>query len=494
MTVALSRRFLGALLCVGLVAAYAVTSSSRPLAQAPRPGTAETITEADLRAHLEFLASDALNGRGSNTRDEWIAATYIAAQFRRWNLEPMGDDGGYVQAAEILRESMASPAVLTAGTARFTHGADMLVNGLTGAHVAGPLVKLAEGAAEVPAGSVVLMPPPAPPVAGGAGRAGGRVGGRGRGRGGATQATTGAALVISLAPDQSAEQWATSAARPVSAGSRFATVTPAPSTRAARVSVNKAAYDALAALAEGTSVSLDAELSSTRAHTWNAVGRLTGSDPAMKDQVIVLGAHLDHVGMRPNAPGDDKIFNGADDDASGTVAVTALAQALAAGPRPKRTLVFALFGSEEGGGAVSGSSYFVELPVVPLDRLVAQLQFEMLARPDPMVPEHTLWLTGYERSDLGSEMAKQGAPLVQDPRPEQSFFTRSDNIKFARKGVVSHTVSSFNLHTDYHQASDEIDKVDFAHMLDAVRSMLEPVRWLANATFTPAWAPGGQPR
>ena len=247
-------------------------------------------------------------------------------------------------------------------------------------------------------------------------------------------------------------------------------------------------------MAEGATVSLEAEVTATKAYTWNAVGRLTGSDARAKDQVIVLGAHLDHVGMRENAPGPDKIFNGADDDASGTVAVMALAQALAAGPRPKRTLVFALFGSEEGGGAVSGSSYFVDLPVVPLDRIVAQLQFEMLGRPDPMVPARSLWLTGYERSNLGSELAKNGARLVLDPRPEQSFFTRSDNIKFARKGVVSHTVSSFNLHKDYHQAGDEVSKVDFAHMLDAVRSMLGPVRWLANSTFTPAWTAEGRPR
>jgi hypothetical protein len=483
MTAHRTRRPPAALLCAGLFAAYAVTAWPNAQAQAPRPGTADAITDADLRAHLEFLASDALNGRGSNTRDEWIAATYIAAQFRLWNLEPMGDSGGYVQAAEILREQMAAPAVLTAGSARFTHGVEMLTTTLTGTKASGPLVKLAPDATSVPAGSVVLLPEAAagqPPA--------------GRGRGGAPQATAGAALLISLAT-QTPEQWTTAAARPVNAGSRFSKVTPAAGAqRTARVSVNKAAYDAIAAMAAGTMVSLDAELSATKAYTWNAVGRLTGSDPAAKEQVIVLGAHLDHVGMRENAPGGDKIFNGADDDASGTVAVMALAKALAAGPRPKRTLVFALFGSEEGGGAVSGSSYFVELPVVPLDKMVAQLQFEMLARPDPLVPERNLWLTGYERSNLGSELARQGARLVQDPRPDQSFFTRSDNIKFARKGVVSHTVSSFNLHKDYHQASDELDKVDFVHMLDAVRSMLEPVRWLANSTFTPTWAPEGRPR
>jgi len=485
MTFARSRRLAVAGMFVALVASYAVLSRPSVKAESPRPGSADAITEASLRAHLEFLASDALNGRASNSRDEWIAASYVASQFRLWNLEPMGDNGGYVQAAEILREQMSAPAVLTAGAARFTHGTEMLTTTLTGTKASGPLVKLAPGATSVPAGSVVLMPEAATGQAA-----------AGRSRGGAPQPTAGAALVISLAPTQTPEQWATAAARPVNAGSRFAKVTPAPGgpVRTARVALNREAYDAVAALAEGATVSLDAELSATRAYTWNAVGRLTGSNARAKDQVIVLGAHLDHIGMRENAPGADKIFNGADDDGSGTVAVMALAQALAAGSRPKRTLVFALFGSEEGGGAVSGSSYFVDLPVVPLDRIVAQLQFEMLARPDPLVPARSLWLTGYERSNLGSELAKHGARLVQDPRPDQSFFTRSDNIKFARKGVVSHTVSSFNLHTDYHQASDDISKVDFAHMLDAVRSMLGPVRWLANSTFTPAWAPEGRPR
>lgn len=473
-------------MAVTAVSAFAVARSLQ--AQSARAGTAQAITDASIRAHMEFLAGDALNGRGSNSRDEWIAASYVAAQFRRWRLEPMGDSAGgtdgYVQAAEILREQMSAPALLTAGTARFTHGQEMLAMALTGTKLSGPLVKLAPGATSVPAGSVVLMP-----VA-----AAGQPAAAGRGRGGAPPATAGAALVISLAT-QTPEQWAAAAARPVSAGSRFVKVAPvATAVRTARVALNQAAYDAIAALTEGTPVSLAAELSATRAYTWNAVGRLTGSDPVAKEDVIVLGAHLDHLGMRESTQGDDKIFNGADDDASGTVAVMALAEALAAGPRPKRTLVFALFGSEEGGGAVSGSSYFVDLPVVPLPRIVAQLQFEMLGRPDPMVPAGSLWLTGYERSNLGAELDKHGARLVIDPRPDQSFFTRSDNIKFARKGVVSHTVSSFNLHTDYHRASDEVDKVDFAHMLDAVRSMLEPVRWLANATFRPAWTADGQPR
>jgi Zn-dependent M28 family amino/carboxypeptidase len=153
--------------------------------------------------------------------------------------------------------------------------------------------------------------------------------------------------------------------------------------------------------------------------------------------------------------------------------------------------VFAFFGSEEAGGL--GSRFFADKPVVPLPQIVANLQFEMIGRPDPAVPPHTLWLTGYERSNLGPSLAKQGARLVQDPHPEQNFFMRSDNIQFARRGVVAHTVSSYGLHEEYHQPSDEVERIDVAHMTDAIRSLFEPIRWLADSTFKPEWAPGGKP-
>ena len=87
--------------------------------------------------------------------------------------------------------------------------------------------------------------------------------------------------------------------------------------------------------------------------------------------------------------------------------------------------------------------------------MVAMVQFEMIGRPDNKVPAKTLWLTGYERSDLGPTLARRGARLVQDPHPDMSFFTRSDNITFARRGVVAHTVSSYGLHKEYHTPADE---------------------------------------
>ncbi|MGH9412253.1 MAG: M20/M25/M40 family metallo-hydrolase, partial [Terriglobales bacterium] len=182
--------------------------------------------------------------------------------------------------------------------------------------------------------------------------------------------------------------------------------------------------------------------------TANVVGVLRGTDPHAK--VLVLTAHLDHLGIIPSRPyhGDD-LFNGADDDASGCTAVLEMARMLALGPRPRRTVYFAFFGSEEDGGY--GARYFVAHPPVPLTAMFANIEFEMIGWPDAKVPPHTLWLTGWSRSNLGPHLAAQGARLVADPHPKQHFFCRSDNINLALAGVVAQTVSSFGLQPMYHR-------------------------------------------
>jgi hypothetical protein len=225
--------------------------------------------------------------------------------------------------------------------------------------------------------------------------------------------------------------------------------------------------------------------------TWNAIGVLRGSDRRAAGEVIMISAHLDHIGVNEALTGDDKIFNGADDDASGSVAVMELARVLASGKRPRRTIYFICFGSEERGG--HGSRYFIANSPVPLTQIVADLNLEMLGRPDPKVAAGTLWLTGFERSTLGPELARQGAALVADPRPEQNFFRRSDNYILALRGVIAHTVSSFGLHTDYHRPSDDISKIDFPFMTKSLNSLVKPVRWLANSKFRPTWLPGQAP-
>lgn len=479
-----------------------VTVSAQSPAQPPQPGTAAAITEASVRGHMEFLAGDAMNGRGSGTRDEWIAAEYIGAQLRRWGLQPLGDGAtfgpadparprSFVQRIEMRTVETTAPPVLTAGSLTLTHGRQMLVQTLGSiAEVRGRLHHYKAGEA-VPTGSVVLMA--AAPAAMSPGMTTAQ-----RDAMMAERTATNAASVI-VVPESAAARagWDAAGARLPSGPARAVALSAMAAARPTRIVADTASYDTLSKLADGSMVAFSAatKWGDTPSYTWNAVGQLTGSDETMARQVVLLSAHLDHVGARTAREGDtaaDLISNGADDDASGTVAVLELARAIAAGPRPKRTIVFAWFGSEERGG--HGSNYFVESPTIALSRIIANLQFEMIGRPDPKVAAKTLWLTGYERSNLGAELAKRGARLVPDPHPDQSFFTRSDNIRFARKGIPAHTVSSFGLHSDYHQPGDEVSKIDFPHMTEAIRSMLEPIRWLANDTFRPEWAPNGRPR
>jgi len=168
-----------------------------------------------------------------------------------------------------------------------------------------------------------------------------------------------------------------------------------------------------------------------------------------------------------------------------------MARVLGSGEPPKRTVVFALFGSEEKGGV--GSNWFLDHPPAPLESIVANLEFEMIGRPDRAVKPDELWLTGWERSNLGPALAQHGAKLVPDPHPGENFFQRSDNIVLAKRGVVAQTVSSFGLHPQYHQPSDDLAHIDWTHMEAAIGSMIAPVEWLVNSDFKPEWLPGKKP-
>jgi len=222
----------------------------------------------------------------------------------------------------------------------------------------------------------------------------------------------------------------------------------------------------------------------TISHTWNVLAKIDGTDE--KDEIIVLSAHLDHLGVK-----NGKTYPGADDDASGTVAVMELARALATEKKPRRTIVFALWGSEEKG--LVGVRYFLKHPTFDLQNVVANLEFEMIGRPDPKLQRDQLWLTGWERTDLGPELAAHGAKLVADPHPEGNFFTRSDNYALAEDGIVAQTISSFGLHKDYHQPTDTLARIDWQHLDRAIASMIGPVTWLANTDFTPKWKEGKEP-
>ncbi len=222
----------------------------------------------------------------------------------------------------------------------------------------------------------------------------------------------------------------------------------------------------------------------------NVVALLRGADPALRDEAVLVDAHYDHLGVgRPVA--GDSVYNGADDDASGTAAVMLVARALAAGPRPRRTVVFLLSTGEEVG--LVGTRHYIRRPAWPIARTVGNLEVEMIGRPDSLAGgPGRAWLTGYERSTLGAALAARGVPLVADPRPAQRFFERSDNIAFAWLGVPAHTLSSYNLHDDYHTPRDEADRLDYGHMARVIEAATGAVRLMADGP-RPAWVPGGRP-
>ncbi len=222
----------------------------------------------------------------------------------------------------------------------------------------------------------------------------------------------------------------------------------------------------------------------------NVVGVLAGSDPALRDEVVLVTAHYDHIGIGRAVDGDS-INNGADDDASGVIAVIEMAKALRSGPRPKRTIVFMAITGEEVGGF--GTRWYIAHPVRPLDKTVVDLNVEMIAHADSLAGgAGKAWLTGYERSTLGDLLADNGIPLVADPRPGQNFFNRSDNAAFARIGIPAHSLSSYNLVTPYHHPKDEASTIDAAHMTQVIGATARALRLLADGV-RPEWHPGGKP-
>ena len=434
---------------------------------------------------MDFLASDALRGRGSGTPDERVAATYVGAVLEQYGIAPAGDDGTYIQRATILQPKLKAAPVMHYGSVDgngtpWTYGQDFELEYFPKPTFQGPLQRVDAEAlpdrskVKVVKGAVVLV-----------------VGqDREKVRGVLFAALSGGAVAAMSMTDKDHKAWDQAHEWPKPPRRLEGQPGGLGGDDVGDVALlSEAAFTGLKDVPEGTVFTLASEVGeSETSSTWNAVGTLQGSDP--QAGVILLSAHLDHLGIGAAANGDT-IYNGADDDASGTTAVLELARALAKGPRPRRTVIFALFGSEEAGGL--GSTWFQSHPPVLLDRMAANLEFEMLGRPDAKYSADTLWLTGWERSNLGPSLAAHGAKLQADKRPEEHFFMRSDNYVLAKKGVVAQTVSSYGMHKDYHQPSDDLAHIDFQHMTAAVGSMIRPVEWLVNSGFTPKWNPGGRP-
>jgi peptidase M28-like protein len=478
------RRSSALALCICLLLVLNFPLAAQVRKRPVRVAASGPILERNIRAELSFLASDAMQGRGSGTGYERIAAEYIGSQFRQFGLEPGGDadaagNKSFVQRVALETSKYTDPPSFTVTSGTNTHkwqfGRDFLVSSLRAPQISGELQVL-EPSGTPSKGAVVVLKLPDNAHA------------EQRRSAMLKMGSSGAVAVVMAETDGQRKTREAGNSRLPTLPARV-TGDGSSNRQFAVIALPKEAMDTLIGLPAGARAEFGGTTQSSDAGaTWNAIGVLRGTDPT--GEAIMLSAHLDHLGVQEGLSGDN-IFNGADDDASGSVAVMEMARVLAAGRKPRRTIYFVCFGSEERGGY--GARYFISNSPVPLEKVVADFNFEMLGRPDEKVPPGTLWLTGYERSTLGPELVKQGAALVADPRPEQNFFQRSDNYTLAVRGVVAHTVSSFGLHGDYHRPSDDISKIDFPFMTRSLNSLVRPIQWLANTRFRPAWLAGQAP-
>ncbi|WP_235839574.1 M28 family metallopeptidase [Cognaticolwellia mytili] len=230
---------------------------------------------------------------------------------------------------------------------------------------------------------------------------------------------------------------------------------------------------------EKYNVSASAEI--TQQSLTNVVGVLPGVESP--EEVVLYSSHYDHLGTTPDGK---QIYNGADDDASGTTAVLNLAQYYQEKGRNKRTLMFSAFTAEEIGGF--GSKYFSQQ--LNPDDVIAMINIEMIGKPSKF-GAGTVWMTGMERSNLGAllneKLVALNTEIYQDPYPEQGLFYRSDNATLARLGVPAHSFSSTQLDKDqhYHQVSDNIASLDLTSMHKVIESLATATQSLVDGEVTP---------
>ena len=465
------------------------------------------ISANSLQGHLSFLASDLLAGRDTPSPGLDLAAEYIAAQFRRAGLEPVGDDGYFQTAPWELAEPNAASFrmdVFSAPDATFqiAKGAVSLTRpGGIDLAPTGVFKAVDPAGAEIPAdqvaGKVVLIAGPDLAKLDAAARRPAQMNlNRFLGR----MTTARAAWVVIVGRDPADATGLV--------GSRLIDpVTPEASERAGRtagvvgsITVHDPRF---ATLFDGlppgesplTTVALHlGEPIQRPVKLRNVVGLLKGSDPALSETVVMVTAHYDHLGVQGPASAADRIYNGANDDGSGTVSVIELAAALGSltpGDRPKRSVLFATFFGEEHG--LLGSRYYGRHPLIPIGKTVADLNLEQVGRTDssdgPQVG--TASLTGFGFSAVSSTLvqagASEGIKVYRHPTNSDAYFGASDNQALADLGVPAHTVCVAYQYADYHGAADHWDKVDYANMARVDRAVGRALLTIANDPTEPRW-------
>jgi hypothetical protein len=418
------------------------------------------ISAASLRGHLSFLASDLLEGRATPSRGLDLAADYIAAQFRRAGLEPIGDDGYFQTATLVVREPNweGFQMTVTAGGKTVSLGKGQIyllpdaaldldnveLLALDGSRAINP---------QFLNGKVVLLTDP---------RAAARLQG------------SQPALVLSYGDNAS----------------------PGPQVRDPEVgrrglAAGLIAREGLGDLAGDNAARITLHMAAPlerRVKVHNVAGLLRGSDPSLRDTYVMLTAHYDHVGVSA----EKGVYYGANDDGSGTVSVIEIAAALAAlTPHPQRSILFVAFFGEERN--LLGSRYYGRHPLVPLEKTIADLNLEQVGRTDasngPQVG--TASITGYNFSDLPSIVADAGQltgiRVYKDGQASDAYFSRSDNQALADAGIPSHTLCVAFDFPDYHAVGDRWEKIDYANMSHVDDAVALALLRLASDAAPPRW-------
>ncbi|KQR69611.1 M20/M25/M40 family metallo-hydrolase [Pedobacter sp. Leaf176] len=238
---------------------------------------------------------------------------------------------------------------------------------------------------------------------------------------------------------------------------------------------------------EAKEFNVEVKSKSEKVPLFNVAGMLPGKSKAK--ELVVFSGHYDHLGIMKSVDGDS-IANGADDDASGTTAMIALAKYYKAQKNNERTLIFVAFTAEEIGGF--GARYFSEK--LNPDDVVTMFNIEMIGK-DSKFGKNTAFITGYERSDFGKILQKNltGTEFTfhPDPYPEQNLFYRSDNATLAALGVPAHTISTDKIDIDklYHTVKDEYSSLDVENILSTIKAIAKSATTIVNGTDTPTRIP-----
>lgn len=466
-----------------------------------RQAVLDSISPVSLRKHLEYIASDELGGRDTPSPGLDLAADYIATQFRAAGLEPVGDDGYFQTARWQTRMPDEESFALSVNSSQgeITLSLDQISTrpGKAVELTDIDLIKIDFDESEMPgpdvmAGKVVLTEFPdmrgidfakRSELSGAVRRFMNRM----------SELEVAAVLSVDRhSPMGSGFGWPT-LVDPENTRPRRA-----PRSNVPRITVHHEALVALhdeaeaGALDETVTLSIGAPEEQPVALR-NVIGLLRGSDPELRDTYVLVTAHYDHIGTRSGMPeGEDNIFNGANDDGSGTVSVIELAGALTKlNPRPRRSILFmCVFGEERG---LLGSRYYGRNPIFPIEATVADINLEQIGRTDstegPQVRNASM--TGFDFSEVGEIFAcagqLTGIEVYKHETNSDSYFGRSDNQALADQGVPAHTICVAFAYEDYHGAGDHADKIDYENMAAVNRMIATGILMIADNDHEPRW-------